>query len=104
MTKNVNIIYDKDTNTAWEFIVIELSRQAKRDFLRRGTTRKQFTAQGNVGLLIGANGKIIDNCVSKMKIGDYFEGKRIKDLDFRKALIAPLGKDMHVVAFVYQLD
>ncbi len=99
--ENPDILHDPKLKVAYEFFHLEMSRQPLKRFLKDGAAFKKFDGTVNLGICQDKTGHVIQKHVASMNIGDYYEGHRILDIDFKKLKI---GKEQHdCVAFIYKL-
>jgi hypothetical protein len=100
--ENPEIVYDPKRKVAYEFFHLEMSRKPLKRFIKNGAALRKFDGTVNLGICQAKTGHVIQKHVSSMNIGDYYEGHRIRDIEFVKLKI---GEEQHdCVAFIYKLE
>lgn len=100
--ENPEILYDSKRGIAYEFFHLEFNRSILRNFIKSGAACRKFDGKVNIGICMSKTGYIIQKNISSMNIGDYYEGRRIVNIEFIKLKI---GQEQHdCVAFIYKLE
>lgn len=102
--KNTKIIYDKESNSGFEYIKLSMSRLHMRNFMNKGNLTMQKTLNGTMAHLISPQKLVFSSIIASMTIGDIFEGKRVNDIKCEKCVIDHQGKKVNTIVFIYKFD